>query len=305
MNDRQMQQRVRQAVDSRLSGLAFDPLLARRVALAAERTTVPIAPRRRLTAAMLLALLLAALTATAAASGLLGDIFGWLRDERSGAARLGRMTAATESFGQATVGGVTFTCAEALADDRSFLCSVIAEGADGCAVTVDAAYQGHTLEIIHTATDEEGRVILIGEGMHGSGEAGPMLLTLTVRRDGETETGTLAVTPRAARTLETRTLAAPVDLGDTGYRLETLTLRRTELRTYLDHSVSVGLPPLSIALKRPRLVLVGPDGAELESWWPFDAPMPDPIRVQLRDGDGTELLFETTLAEQEWKEETP
>jgi len=283
---------------------------------------------KRVAVGMLAALVL--LTATALAVGYWPGVYQWLFQRRD-AERLGsvesleaRMTSLYFDH------DMTITVVEAAADEGSFLCnikvasshelvvpfsgsmqeidSISVENPQGLPVnyvSMQAVCGGFDQEIYTTSHDNEGALSIMSEGFGDVGAADELTVTVKRVREGEITEEHVSVPVKKLPTLQEARLRVPIALGDTGYTMETLTLRRTALRTYVDWHAEMQSQPLAYALKHPFIRLVDADGKEINRFWPYNEKTPLSLTIQVWSKDQTELLYERTLSIEDFEEVTP
>lgn len=220
------------------------------------------------------------------------------------------------------VEGVTFTCVEAMADDRMYFANIRAEGkgdvllvpysgqdweasTEGVSnpqnlpiVFVHATVRcGGKAELSDITKDAEKNTLyfLCNGSIEANHSSDQMTLVADVLMDGKTTRKTVPFSIDRLPTIEDYSIPKPIVLGNTGYTLTALSLHRTAFRTYVEYDFVLENMPLEMALKQPTLHLMQKDGSRLFRYWPYDEDVPEEIRVEVWNRSRDELLFEQTL----------
>ena len=269
--------------------------------------------RVNLRLAVVLVVLVVSLGA-AVAEGLASMVFSWLQ-ARPDAARLNSGIALNYTPVEYTLRGVTFICNEAMADDRSFAVTFTVKSGDSnhlllsdqkdneitdqdtqsIYVNAEPFYQGKDSEIAQVEFDDDGQLCLLYEGWYLGEQCTEMEVALTVIEAGQTYEEVISVPVIWLPAIEDAVLTEPIRIGDTGYTLTSLSLHRTEWRTYLDYSFSIQDQPLVYAVKRPDIVLCDVDSNAIGRYWPYEQSLPDTLYIQVWDDAHTEKLYEQAL----------
>lgn len=270
---------------------------------------------------MLAVILLLLLSMGALAATLIPSIQAWLSGWAFSDA-VGQIQTTKGALAAVEVEDVTFTCVEAMADDRMYFANIRAEGtgdvllvpysgqdweasAEGVAnprnlpiVFVHATVRcGGEAELSDITEDTQNNTLyfLCNGSMEANQSSDQMTLAADVLIDGKTTRKAVSFTIDRLPTIEDHSIPEAIVLGNTGYTLTSLSLHRTALRTYVEYDYVLENMPLEMALKQPTLSLTQKDGSRLFRYWPYDEGVPEEIRVEVWNRSRDELLFEQTL----------
>lgn len=266
-------------------------------------------------------ILLLLLSMGALAATLIPSLQAWLAS-RTFSDAVGQVQPTKGTLATVQVDGITFTCVEAMADDRMFFAIIRAEGEDNVLLVPysgqdwEASAEGianpDKLPIVFvyatvrcggeaelndiTADTENNTTYFLCNGyMEANHASDQMTLVADVLIDGKTTRKTVPFSIDRLPTIEDYSIPEPIVLGNTGYTLTTLSLHRTAFRTYVEYDYVLENMPLEMALKQPTLSLTQKDGSRLFRYWPYDEGMPDAIRIEVWSRSRDERLFEQTL----------
>jgi len=297
----------------------FEQKMERKMqALLQEKNRPSPSKRPILVLAVVLSLLL---SMGALAATLIPSIQAWLSGWTFSAA-VGQIQTTKGSLATVQVEGITFTCVEAMADDRMYFANIRAEGkgdvllvpysgqdwqasAEGISnpqnlpiVFVHATVRcGGEAELSDFAEYAESNTpyFLCNGSMEANHSPDQMTLVADVLMDGKTTRKTVPFSIDQLPTIEDYSIPEPLVLGNTGYTLTSLSLHRTAFRTYVEYDFVLENMPLEMALKQPTLHLMQKDGSRLFRYWPYDEGVPEEIRVEVWNRSRDELLFWQTL----------
>lgn len=282
-----------------------------------EKQSFPIRkPMLVLAVILLLLLSMGALAATIIPS-IQAWISGWTFSDA-----VGQIETAKGSLAAVQVEGITFTCVEAMADDRMYFANIRAEGkgdvllvpysgqdweasAEGIPNPDDlpiifvhaTVHWGGEAELFDVTEDTENNTpyFLCNGSMEANHSSDQMTLVADVLMDGKTTRKTVPFSIDRLPTIEDYSIPEPIILGNTGYTLTALSLHRTAFRTYVEYDYVLENMPLEMALKQPTMHLTQKDGSRLFRYWPYDEGVPEEIHVEVWNRSRDELLFEQTL----------
>lgn len=270
---------------------------------------------------MLAVILLLLLSMGALAATLIPSIQAWLSGWAFSDA-VGQIQTTKGALAAVEVEGITFTCVEAMADDRMYFANIRAEGT-GDVLLVPYSGQDWEASAEGIANPRNLPIVFVHATVRCSGEAelsditedtqnntlyflcngsteanqssDQMTLAADVLIDGKTTRKAVSFTIDRLPTIEDHSIPEPIILGNTGYTLTSLSLHRTAFRTYVEYDYVLENMPLEMALKQPILSLTQKDGTRLFRYWPYEEGVPEIIRVEVWNRSRDELLFEQTL----------
>lgn len=267
------------------------------------------------------------ISATAFAVSTFPNIYQWLA-QRTDAVRLNNLSIDSTNTESIQMGTVEVTIMEAVSDGKSFLCNlrfdsveelliphsgfrselvekdiVNPEGLPVVYISINTRCGDYDHEISTAKYDDQGALYIMCEGFGNVGSESELLVAISIEEGGENTKKEVAVPIQRLSTFQELCLIAPLRLGDTGYVIDRLSLLKTELRTYVDWTVTVDDPPLAYAIKSPFVKLLDIHGNEVQHFWAYEAGAPYNLIVQLWSGDESELLYTTTLSIADFKED--
>lgn len=270
---------------------------------------------------VLAVILLLLLSMGALAATFIPSIQAWLSGWTFSDA-VGQIQTTKGSLAAVQVEGITFTCVEAMADDRMYFANIRAEGkgdvllvpysgqdweasTEGISnpqnlpiVFVHATVRcGGEAELSDITEDTENNTtyFLCNGSLEASRSSDQMILVADVLIDGKTTRKTIPFSIDRLPTIENYSIPEPIILGNTGYTLTALSLHRTAFRTYVEYDFVLENMPLEMALKQPTMHLTQKDGSRLFRYWPYEEGVPEEIHVEVWNRSQDELLFWQTL----------
>ena len=297
----------------------FEQKIERKVQALLQEEKQPVQTRRPML--ILIVVLLLLLSMGALAATMLPSIQAWLSGWTFSDA-VGQIQPTKGTLATVEVEGITFTCVEAMADDRMYFANIRAEGkgdvllvpysgqdweasTEGISnprnlpiVFVHATVRcGGEAELSDITEDAENNTpyFLCNGSMEANHSSDQMTLVADVLIDGKTTRKTVPFSIDQLPTIEDYSIPEPIVLGNTGYTLTSLSLHRTAFRTYVEYDFVLENMPLEMALKQPTMHLMQKDGSRLFRYWPYDEGVPEEIRVEVWNHSRDELLFEQTL----------
>lgn len=297
----------------------FEQKMERKMRSLLQEEKQPVRTKRPVLVLAVVLLILVSMAALAVA--MIPSIQAWISGWTISDA-VGQIQTTKGSLATVQAEGITFTCVEAMADDRMYFANIRAQAEDDVLLVPysgldwQASAEGIPnpdqlpIVFVHATVrcGGEAEVSEITEGAENNAyyflcngylaathSPDEMTMVVSVLKDGITTQKTVPFSIRLLPTVEDYSLPELLILGNTGYTLTSLSLHRTTFRTYVEYDYVLENMALDMALKQPTLQLTQIDGTRLFRYWPYDEGAPEVIRVEVWDRTRNELLFEQIL----------